>query len=821
MKKKLSIGLVAIVVLALLPLLGFSAPASAAPAETAYALIKATGSPTYSMAAVDQRTGQKTTVVQIDTASLPAGAAGKFNDLRGAGYSSQTQKFYAFDFPTQHLFSIKLQTGQIELIGKFLPSPGGGIKITAMAINGTGEAFAITENSMLYQVVLGTAQIHSPKYFSKLRKINALTFDGNTLYGYAEEGDYYDSSAVLVGAFFRANWNASSATFVRDFTRYTRTNNYFTSIPTSGIRWASGNLWDITLLSASALRSENVPERINSDPIYLSFASAVPITDQTTELVRGIYQPTAQTVSFDSQGGTAVPVIYGVDGQDLTEPVKPTKASNDFEGWFTSPTGGTRVAWPYTLSGSVTLYAQWNSTPATLTFDSHGGTAVSVISGYVGQEIPEPTDPTKTDSPPVGFDGWYTSASGGTQITWPYTLQGNTTLHAQWSSTPATITFKRDTTIVNTLNSYRGVEIDQPSAPTWSGRNFYGWWTDYGNAGSRVNWPFTLTGDVTVYERWKVSLYYDSQGGTPVPPRIDVTPDVNSVIPVEPTYPFKTFLGWFDAPTGGNAITWPMMLSTNTTLYAQWAPIASTITFDSHGGSSVNPITSNAGELVEEPSEPSKTNSAFEGWFTAASGGTKIEWPYYLSEVNPTLHAQWNTVPATLSFDSLGGTPVATVNSFLGEELRPPTPPTKLNRTFLGWHTDPTDGVEVLWPFELTADTTLYARWAVNATITFDSQGGSAIEPWSGLEGDLLEEPTAPTRSGYAFTGWSSGTVVRTPVSWPHSVVENQTLYASWRATGSDLADTGINEAQRYSTSWLAITLLTLGMGLMLLRRRI
>jgi uncharacterized repeat protein (TIGR02543 family) len=807
----------------LLPMAGFSTPAAANTAEAAYVLVKAAGSSNYWMATADQRTGQKTNVVQIDTASLPAGATGKFNDLRGAGYSSATQKFYAFDYTTQYLFSITLQTGQIELVGKFLPSPGSGIKITAMAINDAGRAFAISEKSMLYQVILETAAIHSPKYLSKMRSVNSLTFAGNTLYGYAEIGDLYESSATSVGSLFRANWNAATAEFTIDLKRYSQTGMWYDSIPSSGIRWASATapreLFTVALLSASTLRGGSVSELRSGDASIISFYTGVPLADQTIELVRGIYQPIAQTVSFDSQGGTAVPAIYGVSGQDLSEPVQPTKASQDFEGWFTAPSGGTRVTWPYAFSSSTTLYAQWNSTPATLSFNSYGGTVVNDIPGYVGQEIPEPVQPTKAGSPSLGFDGWYTAESGGTQISWPYTLLANTTLHAQWSSTPATITFNRDTTLVGTLDSYVGVEINQPAVPTWAGKNFYGWWTSH-FGGSRVNWPLTLTGSVTLYERWTVSLSYDSQGGTPVLPRIDVTPDTLSYLPEPPSYSFKTFTGWFDAETGGNAISWPMTLSSNTTLYARWAPIASTISFDSHGGTPVGSISSATGELVEEPSEPTKSNAGLEGWFTSASGGTKIEWPYLLAEVNPTLHAQWNTVPATLTFDSLGGTPVASISSFLGEELSPPPPPTKLGRTFLGWHTEASEGVEVLWPYELMANSTLYARWAVDATITFDSQGGSSIEPWSGLEGDLLPEPPAPTRSGYAFTSWSTGTISQVPVSWPHSVVESKTFFATWQANGSELADTGLSDEQSYFTPWLAVLLVTLGSGLIFVRRR-
>ena len=40
-------------------------------------------------------------------------------------------------------------------------------------------------------------------------------------------------------------------------------------------------------------------------------------------------------------------------------PAAPTLAGYSFNGWFAAPSGGLALGSPYTLSGSVTLYAQW------------------------------------------------------------------------------------------------------------------------------------------------------------------------------------------------------------------------------------------------------------------------------------------------------------------------------------------------------------------------------------------------------------------------------------------------------------------------------
>jgi hypothetical protein len=67
------------------------------------------------------------------------------------------------------------------------------------------------------------------------------------------------------------------------------------------------------------------------------------------------------SVSFDSEGGSAVATITGADGSSVNLPT-PTFAAHAFLGWSTSSSGGTLVTSPLTLTApSMTLYAQWSS----------------------------------------------------------------------------------------------------------------------------------------------------------------------------------------------------------------------------------------------------------------------------------------------------------------------------------------------------------------------------------------------------------------------------------------------------------------------------
>lgn len=65
-------------------------------------------------------------------------------------------------------------------------------------------------------------------------------------------------------------------------------------------------------------------------------------------------------VSFDSDGGTAVPTQYMLNGAVAVEPAAPTKASKVFDGWYNGDT-----AWVFTdaVTDTMTLTAHWADEP--------------------------------------------------------------------------------------------------------------------------------------------------------------------------------------------------------------------------------------------------------------------------------------------------------------------------------------------------------------------------------------------------------------------------------------------------------------------------
>jgi len=216
-----------------------------------------------------------------------------------------------------------------------------------------------------------------------------------------------------------------------------------------------------------------------------------------------------------------------------------------------------------------------------------------------------------------------------------------------------------------------------------------------------------------------------------------------------------------------------------------------TVTFDPNGGS-VSPtsktVTYNStyGDLPT----PTRTNYTFAGWYTSASGGSKVTSSTKVTTAsNHTLYAHWTANTYTVTFNPNGGSvsptsKTVTYNSTYGDL---PTP-SRTGYTFTGWYTSASGGSQVSASTKVTTTSnhTLYAHWTVNTyTVTFNPNGGS-VSPtsktvtYNSTYGDL---PT-PTRTNYTFAGWytsaSGGSKVTS--STKVTTASNHTLYAHWTA---------------------------------------
>ena len=139
------------------------------------------------------------------------------------------------------------------------------------------------------------------------------------------------------------------------------------------------------------------------------------------------------TVTFDSNGGSAVTAQTIEEGQKATKPADPTKSGYDFKGWTLN---GSAYDFNSAVNGDITLVATWEQqqvvpTVYTVTFDSNGGSAVTAQTIEEGQKATKPADPTKSG---YDFKGW---TLNGSAYDFNTAVNGDITLVATWETIPA------------------------------------------------------------------------------------------------------------------------------------------------------------------------------------------------------------------------------------------------------------------------------------------------------------------------------------------------------------------------------------------------
>ena len=196
-----------------------------------------------------------------------------------------------------------------------------------------------------------------------------------------------------------------------------------------------------------------------------------------------------------------------------------------------------------------------------------------------------------------------------------------------------------------------------------------------------------------------------------------------------------------------------------------------TVTFDSDGGSQVQAQTVEQGKTATEPTGVTKEGYTLDGWYNG-----EAKWNF-TSPVNSdvTLKAKWKKNVYTVVFDSDGGTSVAAKAVNHGEKVAEPTGVTKEGFNLDGWYNG-----ETKWNFDtvVTSNMTLKAKWsAKTVTVTFNSDGGTKVDPKPVAYGSKVEEPTGVTKEGYTLDGWYNGNV---KWNFDNPVTGDMTLTAKW-----------------------------------------
>lgn len=270
---------------------------------------------------------------------------------------------------------------------------------------------------------------------------------------------------------------------------------------------------------------------------------------------------------------------------------------------------------------------------------------------------------------------------------------------------------------------------------------------------------------------------------------------LNGALPVQ-IKAGHNFEGWFTEETAGTQVNAGTTISTSTTYYAQWTAKTTAITLDANGGTGSS-VTATYGQVLPTfaaavPADP--TNYSLKGYYTAATEGVKIiesngaliastiyadaDGKWINEDADLTLYAQYgeNLNVKFYSESVQFGETVKVAEG--GNAVAPVANPTKDGGyRFMGWSETEGGAVVDLGTITIDTDKDFYAVFEKEWTVTFNTNGGSAITEEKVLNGEVLAEPAEPTRANWTFDGWKKGDVA---YDFAAPVGEDITLVAQW-----------------------------------------
>ena len=399
-----------------------------------------------------------------------------------------------------------------------------------------------------------------------------------------------------------------------------------------------------------------------------------------------------------------------------------------------------------------------------------------------------PDSPTKRG---YIFNGWL---NGGTSYDFTQNVTQNIYLTADW--TPKSYTVKFDTNggtaIADKTLTWDDKVLDGVSDPEKPGYDFAGWTFDDGNVLTRTTYANLAADDtvtsITLTAQWTLHLYtvtldanggtFDASGSTVAQDTMQVTYGGNFEQMPIPRYKGYFFRGWYDEQWGGRQYgdeegrgTYTYDKTEDCTLYALWeeAPLC-TVTFNPNGGTLTGAETcqEKQNERIQRPyEEPIREGYYFRGWYKDADCTQMWDFDDPIPG-NMTLYAGWDILSYVIRVRLENGEQDIIINQNYGTPVTAPDDPTREGYTFIGWDTP--------FPKKMPAKIMeITALWQINRyKITFDTDGGSEIDPIEQDYDTAITAPDNPTKEGYAFIDWDTTVPAKMPA-------RDMTIKALWK----------------------------------------
>ena len=226
-----------------------------------------------------------------------------------------------------------------------------------------------------------------------------------------------------------------------------------------------------------------------------------------------------------------------------------------------------------------------------------------------------------------------------------------------------------------------------------------------------------------------------------------------------------------------------------------------TLTFETNGGSAINPVTVRHGNAVARPADPTKDKYTFIGWYADPEFTEEYDFATVL-EADKTIYAKFELTStpigdiyvrydvlhikqlpdgtydlANAEVEHLSAKKDSTVTAVIKDYRA--THHVNVNRTLsklTGTAIQPymgVDGKPVYTILSVYYDLDFH-------TLTFDTMGGSKIAPETVRHGLTVAKPKDPVNGGYIFDGWYTDKTFRHRYDFSTPLTEDITIYAKW-----------------------------------------
>lgn len=226
-----------------------------------------------------------------------------------------------------------------------------------------------------------------------------------------------------------------------------------------------------------------------------------------------------------------------------------------------------------------------------------------------------------------------------------------------------------------------------------------------------------------------------------------------------------------------------------------------TLTFETNGGSAINPVTVRHGNAVARPADPTKDKYTFIGWYADPEFTEEYDFATVL-EADKTIYAKFELTStpigdiyvrydvlhikqlpdgtydlANAEVEHLSAKKDTTVTAVIKDYRA--THHVNVNRTLsklTGTAIQPYKGVDGKPVYTIL---TVYYDLDFH-TLTFDTMGGSKIAPETVRHGLTVAKPKDPVNGGYIFDGWYTDKTFRHRYDFSTPLTEDITIYAKW-----------------------------------------